>query len=54
MSNQKEQMQRELNHLRSAMESIEESFSTGVTDENGDLLIPENQVTLIKLILSEG
>jgi len=51
MSNQKQQNENELAHLRAAIESISACMDTGRVNSDGDLVLEDNQVTLIRLIL---
>lgn len=52
--NTRDLLQNQINHLRESMDRLELCFSTGITNDDGDLVIPEEQATLIKLLLEDG
>jgi len=53
MSNKREQLESEIAHIHSTMESITECFEKGQTDENGDLVLSESDATRIKFLLED-
>lgn len=53
MPNKTEMLENELNRRRESMDRIQHSISTGRTNSDGDLVLPEEQVTLINRLLDE-